>query len=127
MRESALRSINVMRGPTLRMQVWMWHSLPPAEEVPPCISACFGTSSGLSSFVLDDGGCPVGLQLGIDPVADGGLKISAALSQTGVSIENIGPIAAVPEPESWAMMLGGLALIAGLAGRRRRRKIRERR
>jgi hypothetical protein len=38
---------------------------------------------------------------------------------TGVSYTlSVSAVAAVPEPESWAMLLGGLGLIAAIARRR---------
>lgn len=43
---------------------------------------------------------------------DGGRKVGSLLS------ENI-PLAPVPEPSAYAMMLGGLALLGGVVGRRR--------
>ncbi|MES2717963.1 MAG: PEPxxWA-CTERM sorting domain-containing protein [Pseudomonadota bacterium] len=32
---------------------------------------------------------------------------------------NIGAVAAVPEPQTWALLLAGLAMVAALARRRR--------
>lgn len=81
--------------------------------------ACLGKGSGLSGFELDDVGCPVDLDvnLGFDviDVEQGGLVVSAALSQTGIEIEHIGP---VPEPASALLMLAG---IGGLLAWRRHR------
>ncbi len=75
--------------------------------------ACFGSGSGLSGFVLDDGGCPVGLRIGLDPVDDGGLEISADVKQTAIAIARIGP---VPIPAAlWLFGTGllGMGIVLG--------------
>ena len=59
----------------------------------------------------------IGTGLGINPTLPG--LSTAANITTGVTTQSLNVLAAVPEPETYAMMLAGLGLI-GFSARRRR-------
>lgn len=62
------------------------------------------------------------ISLLIDPVISIDPAFQLAHPETQFSIEvgpGVGNVAAVPEPESWAMLIAGLCLVGGLAQRRR--------
>jgi hypothetical protein len=65
----------------------------------------------LSSNELNAHGCGGGAHIGASLSFSGGRKVGSLLS------ENI-PLAPVPEPQTYAMMLGGLVVMGAMARRR---------
>ncbi len=74
--------------------------------------AAFGGGPG--SFAAGAGGSPVAA-IAAGSEKGGGFE---HVAQTPPNAEGAGPVAAVPEPETWGLMIGGLV---ALAARRRRR------
>ena len=74
--------------------------------------ATFSTSSKVANFFIDD------LATG-QREASGGKVDYIAIYDTALSAAEVGQISAVPEPESYAMMLAGLAGLALWAKRRK--------
>jgi len=88
----------------------------------------FGTNGNSSAFRTPVSGTIGGLSIGAGQTF--GLRwslndIGGATTDDGLAIDDlqltaaVAPVAAVPEPASWAMMIGGFGLIGGTLRRRR--------
>jgi hypothetical protein len=84
---------------------WYWNGTPPGEN-PAC----------------DDPGCPlVSTVFWADGVGSGyydDIAVTSSMSVWAVHDGDV-PVIAVPEPQTWALMLGGLGLLLAIARRRK--------
>ncbi|AOF81058.1 PEP-CTERM -sorting domain protein [Methyloversatilis sp. RAC08] len=84
------------------------------------VSSFFDPSSGTLASVFTDGSFRYLADPGFAGLATFQYFSIDELGRTSSALVNIN-VVAVPEPGTWAMMLGGLAVMTGFAGRRRRR------
>ena len=86
-----------------------------------CVEACSFTA-GTDLRILDGSGTLTGSfdSVSIGSFAPGAFSVFIDTAQADVWLHVNDNISAVPEPKNWAMLLGGLGVVAQLARRRRR-------
>ncbi len=77
------------------------------------------TVTGLLDTTLDTHTLAIGLADTSDRIFDSGVYVAGLIGTTTTGGGGIGPIPAIPEPETYALMLAGLGLV-GWAARRRK-------
>ena len=83
-------------------------------------SAFYNTANG--SFLINNQALSAGNHTltiyGLEGCCDGGQQVQYAAAGNAFQSFNANTLAPVPEPETYAMLLGGLALVGGYARRR---------